>query len=260
MSVVATELADGVATVTVDSPPVNAMSREVLEALERTASELRTSPEVRAIVLTGTGEKAFMAGGDISSYEDLMSNGDSAMAEFAEWGCGVISAWATMPQPVIAAAQASAVGGGLEIALACDLIVLDAEASVGLPEVKLGLIPGGGGTQRLAQRVGPTRAKRLMMLGSVIPAEEALAIGLVDLVADSGTAIAEAMRVATKLAALPAVAVQAIKHAVDQPRGGTLEDGIAAEHDQFKRAFASDDFSEGYKAFVENRKPVYRHS
>jgi enoyl-CoA hydratase len=260
MSVVGTELTDGVATVTVDSPPVNAMSREVLEALERTASELRTSSEARAIVLTGAGQKAFMAGGDISSYEDLMSNGDSAMPEFAEWGCGVITAWATMPQPVLAAAQASAVGGGLEMALACDLIVLDAEAGVGLPEVKLGLIPGGGGTQRLAERVGPARAKRMMMLGSVLPAEEALAIGLIDVVADPGTAVDEATRIATKLAVLPAVAVQAIKRAVDEPRGGSLENGIAAEHDQFKRAFASDDFSEGYKAFVEKRKPVFRHS
>jgi enoyl-CoA hydratase/carnithine racemase len=126
--------------------------------------------------------------------------------------------------------------------------------------VKLGLIPGGGGTQRLAERVGKARAKRLMMLGSVLPAEQALEAGLVDVVAEPGGALAEATRIGAKLAGLPAVAVQAIKLAVDEPRDRALDDGIATEHEQFRRAFSSDDFREGYSAFVQKRKPVFRHS
>ena len=254
------ELEDGVATVTVDSPPVNAMGREVLAELEQTATELRSATGVRAIVLTGAGEKAFMAGGDIGEYEGLIAGDGGGIEEHVEWAGGIFLAWETMPQPVIAAVQADAVGGGLEVALACDFMVVDADARVGMPEVKLGLIPGGGGTQRLTRRVGPARAKRMLMFGSLLPAWEALALGLADIVAAPGTAIAEAAKLAAKLAGRPAVSVQAIKRSVDEPRREPLEDGLTVERREFLGAFGSDDFREGYKAFLEKRQPVFRHS
>jgi enoyl-CoA hydratase/carnithine racemase len=251
---------EGVATVTVDSPPVNAMGREVLEELERTGAELRGDSDVRAVVLTGAGEKAFMAGGDISEYDELIAGNGGGIESYVEWANGIFTAWETLPQPVVAAVQANAVGGGLEIALACDLIVLDGYAEVGMPEVRLGLIPGGGGTQRLVSRVGPVRAKRMMMFGSLLPAWEALAVGLADVVASPGTAVAEATGLAAKLATLPAVAVQAIKKAVDDPQRPGLDGGLEIERREFLGAFGSDDFREGYKAFLEKRKPVFRHS
>jgi enoyl-CoA hydratase len=146
------------------------------------------------------------------------------------------------------------------MALVCDLIVLDAEARVGLPEVKLGLIPGGGGTQRLARRIGSAAAKRLIMLGSLLDAERAVSCGVVDVVAPAGTAREEALGIAARIAAQPAVAVQAIKRAVDASAGPDLARGLEAERQAFLAAFASADFTEGYTAFLEKRRPVFSHS
>jgi enoyl-CoA hydratase len=160
---------------------------------------------------------------------------------------------------VIAAVQANAMGGGLEFALVCDLIVLDAEARAGLPEVRLGLIPGGGGTQRLRERVGAARAKRMMMLGSALSAEEALACGLVDLIAAAGKALLDAHELAGRVAMMPAVAVEAIKRAVDEPGYDALQRGLASERSRFADAFASEDFREGYSAFLAKRRPQFVH-
>ncbi|HET9966963.1 MAG TPA: enoyl-CoA hydratase/isomerase family protein, partial [Streptosporangiaceae bacterium] len=138
-------IGDGVATVTVDKPPVNAMGRDVLVGLGGAAERLGPAPEVRAVVLAGAGQAAFMAGADIGEFQALRAEPGS-MDRHSQLARAVFDAWQALPQPVIAAVQASAVGGGLEIALLCDLIVADPAARFGLPEVKLGLIPGGGGT------------------------------------------------------------------------------------------------------------------
>jgi enoyl-CoA hydratase/carnithine racemase len=161
---------------------------------------------------------------------------------------------------VVAALHGTALGGGFELALACHFRVAVAGARVGLPEVKLGLIPGGGGTQRLARRIGAAAAKRTLMLGTLLDAEQALAAGVVDIVAAPGTAVDEAGRLAGRIAANPAVAVQAIKHAVDTTEADMLSDGLAAERSAFLEAFRSNDFQEGYTAFLEKRKPVFSHS
>ena len=251
---------DGVAIVTVDAPPVNALGRAVIGALAAAARELAGDRSVRAVILTGSGTHAFMAGADITEFEGLLGDGPAALDAFLDAAGRMLAAWATLPQPVLAAAQANAIGGGLELALVCDLILLDADARVGLPEVKLGLIPGGGGTQRLAHRIGRGAAKRMMLLGSLLDSEQALGCGLVDIVAPAGAALDEARGLAARIAANPAVAVQAIKRAVDAAGDGALEYGLAVERDAFMAAFASDDFKEGYTAFLEKRKPVFSHS
>jgi enoyl-CoA hydratase len=259
MSVLTLARDRGVTTVTVDAPPVNAMGSEVLSALHAVARDLEADAQARAIVLTGTGDKAFMAGADITEFNDLLAKGREGIEAYTAWTAEIFAAWRRLPQPVIAAAQANALGGGLEMAMVCDVIVLDEGARVGLPEVRLGLIPGGGGTQRLAARVGAAHAKRLMMLGAALTAVEARELGVVDIVAPAGTALETATALALRLAELPALAVQAIKQVVDAPQGPDLGAGLQAEREAFMRVFASADFREGYTAFLEKRAPAFAH-
>ncbi|HET9970443.1 MAG TPA: enoyl-CoA hydratase-related protein [Streptosporangiaceae bacterium] len=246
---------DGVATVTVDQPPVNAMGREVLAGLGGAAERVGSAPEVRAVVLTGTGQAAFMAGADIGEFQALRAE-PGAMDRHSQLARAVFDAWQALPQPVIAAVQASAVGGGLEIALLCDLIVADPAARFGLPEVKLGLIPGGGGTQRLPARIGIAAAKELLFLGSLIDAPRAQALGLVNKVSEPGGALAEAQAIADRIAALPRVAVTGAKRAVN---GAVPAAALDREREIFLEAFSSEDFTEGFAAFLEKRKPVFTH-
>jgi enoyl-CoA hydratase/carnithine racemase len=248
------DLDEGVATVLVDSPPVNAMGREVLAGLERAAARIAGDEQVRAVVLTGGGEKAFMAGADITEFEALRENPDG-MEQHSAWAGGVLAAWAALPQPVVSAVQASAVGGGLEIALTTDFLVSEPTARFGLPEVKLGLIPGGGGTQRLQHRVGRAAALRLMLLGSVIRAEEAAALGLVDQVSAPGAALVEARELAGRIAAMPRVAVQALKRLTVPDLGAALLE----ERATFLDVARAEDFTEGLAAFTEKRRPVFTH-
>jgi enoyl-CoA hydratase/carnithine racemase len=247
-------LADGVATVLVDDPPVNAMGRDVLSGLEGAAKHLRDDADARAVVLTAAGAKAFFAGADIAEFQALQAE-EGAIDRHSAWARSVLDAWAALPQPVIAAVQAPAVGGGMEIALCCDLIVTEPTARFGLPEVKLGLIPGGGGTQRLPRRVGLGLARRMLYLGSVVDAQRALDAGLVDQIAAEGEVLAEAQALAARIAALPRVAIQATKRAVEHD----LAAGLERERAAFLAAFASEDFSEGYAAFLEKRAPTFTH-
>jgi enoyl-CoA hydratase/carnithine racemase len=246
---------DGVATVMVDNPPVNAMGRAVLDGLGAAAARVGPEHEVRAVVLTGAGGTAFMAGADISEFQALRAEPDG-MDQHSRVARAVFDAWQGLPQPVIAAVQASAVGGGLEIALLCDLIVADPAARFGLPEVKLGLIPGGGGTQRLPARIGVTAAKELLFLGSLINAERAAALGLVNQVSEPGGALAAAQGLAARIAALPRVAVTCAKRAVN---GAVPAAALDREREIFLETFGSQDFTEGFAAFLDKRKPVFTH-
>jgi enoyl-CoA hydratase/carnithine racemase len=248
-------VADGVATVLVDSPPVNAMGAAVIDGLGEAAARVGPDHDVRVVVLAGAGTKAFLAGADIAEFQALRAE-PGAMAAHSTRARAVFDAWQALPQPLIAAVQASAVGGGLELALVCDLIVADPAARFGLPEVKLGLIPGGGGTQRLPARIGPAAAKELLFLGSLVDAERALALGLVNRVSEPGGAVAAAQELAARIAALPRVAVTSVKRAVD---GAVLGAALDREREIFLETFASQDFAEGYAAFLEKRKPVFTH-
>ncbi|MFB8388292.1 enoyl-CoA hydratase/isomerase family protein [Microbacterium sp. NPDC055910] len=245
---------DGVALVVVDYPPVNAMGSDVLTGLSQAAAALDSDTSVRAIVLTGGGDKAFMAGADISEFEAIRTK-EGGMATHSRWAGGVLAAWADLPQPVIAAVQASAVGGGLEIALTADLILSEPTAKFGLTEVRLGLIPAGGGTQRLPRRIGVSAARELMFLGSVIDAARAEHLGIVNRVTEPGTVVDEAMALATKIARNPRGAVQTIKRITREDFGGALD----AEREAFLVVAASEDFQEGFSAFLEKRTPEFSH-
>ena len=237
-----------VAVVTVDSPPVNAIGDAVLDGLAAAAAELGADHGVRAVVLTGAGEKAFMAGADLDELRGLL-DGTVSREEYTARVRAVLTAWERLPQPTIAAVQAPAVGGGLEVALVCDLIVADPAARFGLPEVRLGLIPGAGGTQRLPQRIPVARAKELLLLGSTIGAEDAQELGLVNRVSDPGAALEAALELAGRIAALPALATRAVKQA--------LGAGLDREGELFRELLGSADAREGVAAFLERREPRF---
>jgi enoyl-CoA hydratase len=175
-----------------------------------------------------------MAGADLNEFQKLVGNAE-AIEEHVGFSSRALGTLASLPQPVVAAVQASALGGGLEVALACDLIVVDPGVRLGLPEVRLGLIPGAGGTQRLPRRIPAARAKELILLGGTVDAEEALRLGLVNRVSAPGAALADARALAAKLAALPAVAVRAAKAAMEQE----LRAGLERERELFLQVFAS---------------------
>jgi enoyl-CoA hydratase/carnithine racemase len=248
------EIDGAVAVVRVDNPPVNAIDAEVLDGLGGATAELGGNDAVRAVVLTGVGEHAFMAGADLRELQRMLAGAASIDAHTAAVR-RVFGAWERLGQPVVAAVQASAVGGGLEAALLCDLIVADPAARFGLPEVRLGLIPGAGGASRLLRRVGVGRAKELLLLGGTIDAEEARLIGLVNRVSVPGGALEAAVDLARRLAALPATAVRAAKLALESD----LEAGLDSEHALFVELFGTTDAREGVSAFLEKREPRFVH-
>lgn len=243
-----------VALVTVDNPPVNALADAVIHALEEVATALAADSDVRAVVLTGAGEKAFLAGADLDEFADLLSSGEGIHAHAAATR-RTLGFWEALPQPVVAAVQAHAMGGGLEVALVCDLVVADPAARFGAPEIRLGLMPGAGATQRLPRTIGPTAAKAMILLGETIDAEEAQRLGLVYRVSPPGEALATARTLAETLAALPAVAVRSVKRSLAL----SLGEGLDRERELFLETFASTDAKEGVAAFRERRPPAFEH-
>ncbi|MBM3672295.1 MAG: enoyl-CoA hydratase/isomerase family protein [Actinobacteria bacterium] len=238
--------ADGVAIVQLDRPPVNALSRALLAELADTACALADDAAVRAVVVTGAG-KAFAAGADISEFggpEEARAIEDGFRAAF--------DAVAAIPRPVIAAIHGVALGGGLELALACDLRIAAETARVGQPEVLLGLIPGAGGTQRLTRLVGPARAKEIVWSGRQIGAEEALVIGLVDRVVPAAELLDRALEQAATYAAGPTVALALAKRVIDQGLDGPLDRGLDLEAAAFVEVFTSEDARTGVKSFLEH--------
>jgi enoyl-CoA hydratase/carnithine racemase len=252
------ETVDAVVTVTVDNPPVNALDDATLAGLGDAARGIARDPGVRAVVLTGSGEKAFLAGADLSAIRAHLGV-PGGMDDHVALTRPTFEAWGSLPQPVIAAVQAHAVGGGLEFALICDLIVADPKAKLGLPEVTLGLIPGGGGTQRLPRRVAPGVAREMLLLGGLIDAARAREVGIVNEVSEPGAATARAQELAARLAALPAVAVQAVKRAAREASEVGLDAGLELERGLFLEAAASADAREGADAFLGRRRPKFRN-
>jgi enoyl-CoA hydratase len=250
---------DGVTVLTLSQPPVNAMDNALLEQLALAAESLREDPNTRAVVLTGSGEKAFAAGARLDEFAAMLGH-RSDIRHHTELSAWALRSVERLPQPVVAAVQASAMGGGLELALTCDLIVVDERARLGVPEVSLGLIPGAGGTQRLWRRVGPTRAAEMILLARPIDAARALELGLVNEVAPTGEALERALAMATRIAQLPARAVQAAKHALREGRDLPLREGLALEREQFEAVLQTDDAREGVQSFLERRPPAFRHT
>jgi enoyl-CoA hydratase len=244
-----------VATVTLNRPSVlNALNAQLFDDLERVFTTVANDPTVRVILLTGSGEKAFAAGADIAE----LAKTDAASAETLSLrGQSVFALIASSSRPVIACINGFALGGGCELALACTLRLAAETARLGLPEVKLGLIPGYGGTQRLPRLVGPSAALKLILTSDLLPAAEALRIGLVDEVVPAAELLTRAQTLAAQIAAQAPLAIAASLEAVRQGLALPLDQALALEASIFGRLSDSDDKREGVDAFLTKRKPTF---
>jgi enoyl-CoA hydratase/carnithine racemase len=242
------EVEAGIGTIRIARPPMNALNIEVQEGLRAAAAEASERRDVSAVIVYG-GEKVFAAGADIKemqamSYTDMVERSGALQSAF--------TAVARIPKPTVAAVTGYALGGGCELALACDFRVVGDNARLGQPEILLGLIPGAGGTQRLARLVGPARAKELIFSGRFVAADEALRIGLVDEVVDAADVLAAARRRVEAYVGGPAFALRAAKEAIDRGVEVDLDTGLEIERMQFAGLFATRDREIGVASFVEH--------
>jgi enoyl-CoA hydratase len=250
------EVADGVATVTVNRPKqLNALDAKTLEELGAAAAAAAADPAVRALVLTGAGEKAFVAGADIAAMSKL---GPVEARRFAELGHRVLARLETLAIPTIAAVNGFALGGGCELAMACDLVYASEAARFGQPEVNLGLIPGFGGTQRLSRRVGIPRALEMVLTGDVYDAARAKEMGLVLAVLPPGELLAHAQAVARKIASKGPLAIAQAKRAVHAGADAELSTANELERQAFAALFGTEDAREGMRAFLEKRPAAWK--
>ena len=250
------ETADSIGTITVDRPKaLNALNPDTLHELLHCLSEVRSERVVRALVLTGGGEKAFVAGADIAAMRAMSV---IEAKEMSRLGQRVTSAIEDLPLPVIAAVNGFALGGGMELVLACDLVIASERARFGQPEINLGIIPGFGGTQRLARRVGAPRAREMIYGGEMIDAETARQWGVVNRVVKAEDLLAEAKKIAAALAAKPLIALAQAKLAIRHGLDVDLESGLRLEAEAFAVTFATEDRTEGMDAFLSKRPAKFR--
>ena len=247
---------EGIATVTLNRPEVmHAINWDLVRALEQRMEEIRFDSGVRVVVVTGSGSKAFCAGADLKERTTLTP--DEVQAFLLALG-RVLNGIAQLPQPVIAAINGAALGGGLELALAADIRLAVDSAVMGLTETRLAIIPGGGGTQRLPRLIGPGKAKELIFTGRRIQAPEALAMGLVNRVCPQDRLPDETLKMATDIAQAGPVAVRQAKFAVDAGLECDLQTGLSIEAQAYQACIPTEDRLEGLAAFREKRKPVYK--
>lgn len=240
--------------VTVNRPKaLNAIDASVLDALSDLVDELSEDAHLRGVVLTGAGEKAFVAGADIEAMSTL---GPAGAEHFSARGQRVLDGLSALPVPVVAAVNGFALGGGCELAMACDIVLASTRAKFGQPEVKLGVIPGFGGTQRLVRRVGWANALDLCLSARMIGAEEALRMGLVSRVVD-GDVVAAAMTLAEEMATFGPVALRLCKRAIHENADVALGSAQAAERTLFATCFSTEDQKEGMAAFLARRPAAF---
>src|SRR3954452_22552709 len=245
---VSLQVEDGVGTIRLDRPKMNAIDEQLHREVRAAAMEAAQRPDVRAVVLYG-GERVFAAGADIKAMSQLTG------ASMVAWGRELPASFtevARTPKPVIAAITGYALGGGYELALCADFRVMGASAKIGQPEIQLGVIPGAGGTQRLARLVGPAKAKDLVFTGRHVAAEEALEMGLAGAVVPDDEVYPTAVAMARKFAAGPPLALAAAKRAIDEGLDGDLDAGLALESRLFAGLFDTEDQKTGMRSFLEN--------
>ncbi|WP_019850214.1 enoyl-CoA hydratase/isomerase family protein [Desulfitobacterium sp. PCE1] len=249
------DIADGIATVTLNRPEVlNALNGQVFNELGDVALELGADRSVQAVIITG-GDKVFAAGADIKQMANL-STVDAAIG--GRPSHRAFSLIETIPKPVIASIAGFALGGGCELTLVCDVRIAADSAQFGLPEIKLGILPGAGGTQRLPRLIGAGKAKELIFSGDFINADEALRVGLVNKVVPADQLREETLKMAKRFAARGAVALHLAKSAIDEGLRMDLEAGMQYEHKCFSLLFATEDQKEGMRAFIEKRPPDFK--
>ncbi|HET8741610.1 MAG TPA: enoyl-CoA hydratase-related protein [Gaiella sp.] len=255
MTYISTERREAVALVTIDNPPMNALSSALLEELETEIDALDADEGVRAIVLRGGGERAFVAGADIKEFPTLReSAGEGGSARGIQKVGHRMDASRT---PFVAAIHGYCLGGGLELAMCCDIRICSDDATLGQPEIQLGLIPGGGGTQRLPRLVGHGRAMYLNLTGNFLDAETAYAWGLVEQVVPAGQLDEATFAIADRIAARSPHAVAVLRELARTTRDLPLEEGLRREADAFVRCLRSEDGAEGVAAFIEKRPPTF---
>lgn len=246
-----------VATLTLNRPDaMHAINMQMRSELRQALDALRRDAEIGAVVLTGSGEKAFSAGMDLREF--AKTNADIPVAEMKRYRWENNEGIAAFDKPIIAAVNGLAIGGGVELALLCDLTFAAEEATFSFGEVKRGLMPGNGGTQRLSRRVGTARALDMILTGRTVSAHEALAMGLVEYVVPAKELLAKAIQLAEQMAANAPIAVRSAKAAVHRGADLTLADGLRLEQDLASFLYTTDDAKEGPTAFLEKRAPVWK--
>jgi enoyl-CoA hydratase len=245
---------DGVALVVLDRHEVlNALDFALIEALTDALERLDRDPACRAIVITGAGDRAFAAGADVPELAEQRPTGLTLDDPFHRW-----ERIKRVRKPLIAAVRGYALGGGCELAMLCDMLVAGEDAQFGQPEIKLGVMPGAGGTQRLTRAIGKAKAMEMVLTGRTMGAHEAEAHGLVTSVVPSEATVPAALELAARIAAMPPIAVLAAKAAVNRAEELSLEAGLEFERRSFYLLFDTDDQKEGMAAFAEKRKPSWR--
>jgi len=253
--VITERLDEGVALVRLNRPEaLNALNIATREALTEAFSALHDDPEIRAIVLTGD-DKAFAAGADLKEFAEVGTVENVKRRLERHW-----HTVAATPQPVVAAVRGYAMGGGLELAMACDLIIAGEGAQLGQPEVRVGIMPGAGGTQRLTRAVGKFQAMKMCLTGKPVTGSEAYQMGLASEVVPDEEVLETAIKLATSIARMPPLATQAIKEAIVQGQNASLESALLLERKAFQLLFATEDRREGMAAFIEKRRPDFKGS
>jgi enoyl-CoA hydratase/carnithine racemase len=253
---------DKVATITIDHAPVNALNAQVLDELSAVVDEIIANPDAKAAVITGGGQLAFVAGADINVFDALMKQANGAAEaqarEFLAKGQTTFTKIENAPKPFIAAINGVALGGGMELAMACHLRVIGDRAKLGQPEINLGIIPGWGGTQRLPRIVGKAKAIELILTGDQITAQEALRLNLVNKVVPGGEVLKTARDLARKIAQKGAVAISAALEAITIGSARPLPEGLALEGELIGKVFRTEDMREGVTAFLQKRQPAFK--
>lgn len=257
MQTIKYEKQEQIGVLTIQRPEsLNALNSQVLKEIDGLLNQLNETQDIRALIITGAGEKAFVAGADIKEIDTL---DPKTAGDFAGFGQSVFMKIENLFCPVIAAVNGFALGGGLELALACDFIVASKTAKLGLPECTLGLIPGFGGTVRLARRVSPGLARQWTMTGEMITAERAEKCGLVNQLFEAAELMAEAMKIAQNMAQRSPQSLKLIKKSINETYGLASVQAMSIEKNIFASLFGTFDQKEGTKAFIEKRKPVFKN-
>lgn len=250
------EVEKGMATLTINRPEaLNALNSELLLEILKVAEEIKENKNIQVVIVTGAGKKAFVAGADIKEMVDKNSIESQAFSELANTAFTKLS---TLKQPVIAAVNGYALGGGLELALSADIRIASTNARLGQPEVSLGIIPGFGGTQRLSRLIGKSKAKEYILTGKNIKADEALREGLFNKVVEQSDLLSEAYKMAEQIMTNAPLAVQNAKMVIDEGSEMSLEQGLKLEENTFGLLFSTQDQKEGMDAFIDKRDAEFK--